>query len=131
MRTIKFRARNANIPACWIYGYFVIEHDSCYVINDSGKFQVRAGTESEYTGLKDKNGKEVYEGDVVRVSETIGENTIHQVKFYADEGYPAFDLFPSLMSEMNGLAWATTDSEGEVEVIGNIYENPELLEQPK
>ena len=66
MREIKFRARNANLPRCWIYGYFVVEDSNNYIINDDGKFKVIAGTEGQYANASDKNGKEIYGGDIIK-----------------------------------------------------------------
>ena len=62
-------------------------------------------TVMQYTGLKDKNGKEIYEGDIVR----IAGYGLYEV------GYPFITLFQSHFEN---------DVE---EIIGNIYENPELL----
>lgn len=65
----------------------------------------------QYTGLHDKNGKEIYEGDIV--SWTYGQNNeVREVKWIISEAM----FLPNCMAE-----------DPVVEVIGNIYENPELL----
>ncbi len=87
----------------------------------------------QYTGLKDKGSKKIYEGDIVRAYESTGDeyNTVHQIRYFADSSdYPAFDIFPTIDTDCNGISYLVT-GEGEIEVIGNIYENPELLEQAK
>lgn len=73
------------------------------------------GIVEQYTGLTDKNGKEIYEGDIVR---QVGGNLLCPVEFK----YGGFVPFTSdMMSFDNDYC----------EVIGNIHENPELLEEAK
>jgi len=79
------------------------------------------GTVMQYTGLKDKNGKEIYEGDIIKYShKAVGE--IQRVVSYK---YGMYGI-EGTMKETH-IPFANI-LQSEYEVIGNIYENPELLE---
>lgn len=89
----------------------------------------------QYTGLHDKNGKEIYEADIVKITEKkyISNHKVIQMKpIIADiewsEEYLAYILITlSVKDAFENLADYL--EEYDIEVIGNIYDNPELLEK--
>ena len=102
MRQIKFRAWDGEeMLKDWL------------VLKDTGGgvFPVtltrKAGVVMQFTGLKDKNGKDVYEADII--------------KRFEEDDKPELVIW----GDFNCRAWNDKD----IEVIGNIYENPELLVQ--
>lgn len=82
----------------------------------------------QYIGLKDKNDKEIYEGDILSIK-TEGEEPIISEVVWGGVEYPAFDLPKYDGYGANSFsAIFHNDVEESLEVIGNIYENLELLE---
>lgn len=127
MREIKFRGRDEHGE--WHYGAFMgvfydgvvapIEYANIY--DDGMATRVLPDTVGQFTGLKDSSGKEIYEGDILSLREGSDE-MIKVIDFYA--AITELDL-----SEMMNLRRLDYYFErGEVRVIGNVHDNPELLE---
>lgn len=117
MREIKFR--------CWYDNHMfdVTDIDFAYkMINLTGADIIKFtdGILMQYTGLKDKNGKEIYEGDIVRVRYK-GKEDIGKIIYE----YNGFTIDVMNMKRPYGRVPLI---ERFTEVIGNIYDNPELLE---
>lgn len=135
-REIKFRAYSSHKHK--MYPVSNIEWDidgRILVTADDGKNGIELIDEEahlmQYTGLHDKNGREIYEGDTLKVTGVDGGSYVASVRWFSDEGYPAFDLGSIPETSFYGANTLATIFQGGVEtceVIGNIFENPELLE---
>ncbi len=142
-REIKFRGKRIDNGE-WVEGYFFasnisgafilttktikkIRHDGNIEITDRLiEYEVIPETVGQYTGLEDKNGKEICEGDIVSfdISDTDGERCIKEEVRWANQGcafVPWYWLY-----ECEGCECAVSIKN--IEVIGNIHTNPELLE---
>lgn len=130
MREIKFRAWDIDKN----------KYITCFDISDEGCVWTQEPCCSpdypnvileQYTGLKDKNCQKIYEGDIVSEEfEYCGDKTktIWQVRWCDDEC--AFELHYVSGFEVDDCSLVSDDEE-DYEIIGNIHENPELLEKEK
>ena len=130
MREILFRGKRLDNGA-WETGSLVIVrmdcHDAQYYIADKMTgyhTPVDPSTVGQYTGLKDKNGKRIFEGDVAKVLQGKDKD-IAYVGF--ENG--AFMLYPKTGNIYERTLWSYWYNDWDVEVVGNITDNPELLEK--
>ncbi len=118
MRTIEFRGKRIDNGE-WVIGQLVKMWGEWHILNSDNvntAYSVDSATIGQYTGMKDKNGKEIYEGDILQDEMGFkGEISYSMAAFYGDFGE---GIEPQYFSE--GLHEACI-------VIGNIHDNPELL----
>lgn len=119
-RQILFRGKRVDNDE-WVYGFLTQMWAKYHIVdeyNENVAYEVVPGTVGQYTGLTDKNGKKIFEGDIVSVTTGIYgyKSTYHSatqtVRYEADSGIAVFLPFDN--SDMI-----------EAEVIGNIYDNKE------
>lgn len=144
MREILFRGKRTDNGE-WLEGWYEppVEWDGhkfgttiCYVCKEGylDDAEVEPATVGQYTGLTDKNGKMIFEWDIVRV---LGDQTNEDWKCvdynaliaFLDGGFCALD---GTIEEHGFRRYALSRMDFSLEVIGNIHDNPELLkgEQP-
>ena len=121
----------------FVYGSLVIDNGKYYIVlgvNDNINrddyevymVEVIPETVGQYTGLKDKNGKEIYEGDIVYCQTKYGKAKAI-IKFIDGKFVAYWDS--KITHPKNGHHIACYDINKRFEVIGNIYDNKELLNE--
>lgn len=132
MRVIKFRGKRLDNGE-WVFGDLLRMYGTPFIYPDPAPngwndYEVIPGTVGQFTGLLDKNGKEIYEGDIVSYK------------------YPIWRPDSFVRNEINYIGFRQSECKFivvcknrhhdlhepynlQVEVIGNIYDNPELLKQ--
>lgn len=134
-KEIKFRGKRINRNNEWAYGDLRIIPEQVLILPQSSydaaidRDTVNPDTVGQYTGLHDKNGKEIYEGDIVTILRTPKHRqksvlTRHIVTSYSVIRW----TFKSLAEEVLSLCMEGHNERDSYrfEVIGNIYDNPEL-----
>ena len=144
MREILFRGKDKNTNE-WSYGSLMCFHG--YQIYDNTRVSwvsVRGETVGQYTGLTDTNGKKIFEGDVLKYTRTKWNEPLHsdngkdivsfhEIYFDENEGSLKQKHYTDKGNLIaSGYMFSFIDvraDENKIEVIGNIYDNPELLEE--
>lgn len=135
MREILFRGKRTDNGE-WVYGYYTkaryyLNEKEMHVIfapdgeafprNEFSEYEeVDPETVCQFTGLYDKNGRKIFEGDIVKYGDTI-----HRVVFEQRNGTAYFGI---VISDIETWLFGNECPANLMDVVGNIYGNPELLE---
>ncbi|MEE6691386.1 YopX family protein [Limosilactobacillus reuteri] len=129
--------RCVNFDGDFVYGYYINNGDGALIVGDKTKelddvglsrwfVSVDPETVGQFTGLKDVNGKDIYEGDIVHVVTGDGYRRTGKVVFEQEQGCymvdNGWDKYP-----FNRFGYERDT----LEVLGDVHENPELLEADK
>lgn len=118
MREILFRGQDIKTQK-WVEGYLYIRHNGVYEVGSYNKdfnierctHEVIPETVGQYTGLTDKNGNKIFEGDILRAADYPKDTLTFSINWYEYGGFNTLGVNPSAF-----------------EAIGNIHDNTDLLE---
>ena len=129
MREIKFRGKDRNTGE-WFYGNYYDKDTkgNTHICNQyKGSLVIAPETVGQFTGLYDKNGKEIYDGDICRMETGRCSHFVYMsVEWNMESAAFGFRLKGETYIGCSE-AFRRWIAEGRVEVIGNIHDNPELI----
>lgn len=147
MREIKFRGKTVNGNE-WIYGMTISKGtikrkaNKFFMEVEENRWKgLQDGSLGQYTGLRDQNGKEIYEGDIVewvffyeRLGANMGvieDDTIVKGIIRWRQGGFVLEVIENDFENAGyySISALYTDTESDVEIIGNIYDTPELIKE--
>lgn len=120
-REILFRAKTKATNE-WTYGYFAKQYDVPQIYAGNGHECIYEDTLCQYTGLVDKNGDKIFEDDILQVN--YHGNEIGRVRIYYKY---AMYLCSIIHGDIDFDTLGMLNANYQIEVIGNVYDNPEMV----
>ena len=132
MREILFKAKRVDNGE-WVEGLLTVIWGQYHIINSNDEntaYPIDTETICQYTGLNDKNGNKIWENDIVNFSDCDMSTESGYGDVFVNAGKVAYDTESMSYFFTNRVTVDMGDIiiKDEVEVIGNVFDNPELLE---
>ena len=138
MREILFRGKRV-ANGKWVKGFAFEQHsptekEQWYIRSYETDYNVDPKTVGQFTGLYDKNGKKIFEGDIVHAVYQSNYGGLENTDFgigvvkYSDSYYGGAAYEIDIIGESGSRAFSTALEKG-VTIIGNVWDNPELLKE--
>lgn len=125
MREIKFRGKRLDNGE-WLYGSLVILNGRYFIFDDANRHEVDPATVGQYTGLHDRKGIAIYEGDVIRSPLSEDKTRPHRIFYHTGNA-----AFMGALVDRKELCYLRLDQDWiykfEKEIIGNIHDHKYLL----
>ena len=136
LRPIRFRGYNKK-RGIWLYGNYILNRGAHFIAPQEfadGKtwedYEVEEESIGQFTGLTDKNGKEIYEGDIVQWGDS--EHKIKQVVEFRNGAFGyVYDTIGSFVpyAANTNFDFAALGTDKRFEIVNNIHDNPDLIEK--
>ena len=135
MREILFRGKD--LQGSWVYGGINIDSSGCYIISNTlsigQSIKVIRYTIGQYTGLIDKDGNKIFEGDIVKCTDERNKINFIAIIEFGNPNYKynwgwQLHIIKGNTPNIDILLWVDMEESGAfIDIIGNIIDNPDLL----
>ncbi len=113
-------SQNEHLDGTWVHGYLCNENH-IYSPESEGELLIDPETVCQYTGKTDRNDRKIFENDICKL--IADDDELYQIQWDEDTARYVLIQFGSIMVDFDFL------SADDIEVIGNIFDNPELMEE--
>ena len=132
MKEIKFRGKaktlNGHTSKVWEFGYNIWMGINVMATCEINNAKVDKDTIGQFTGMQDKNGNDVYEGDIIHLPSTEYLNgEMNGVVEFEDGSFVFKSLYSNTISDLAWVLRKRINGEPQAEIIGNVYDNQELI----
>ena len=128
MREILFRGKGINDKE-WRYGFYTEQQGYPYITPDGvAMYEIDANTTGQYTGLNDRNGNRIFEGDIIK-HDVTSDTSWEAIVKWDNDGTRFLGFITGNEPRIMYVGMIDKKNKSVIKIVGNIYDNPELLKE--
>lgn len=128
MRKILFRGKGINDKE-WRYGFYTEQQGYPYITPDGvAMYEIDANTAGQYTGLNDRNGNRIFEGDIIK-HDVTSDTSWEAIVKWDNDGTRFLGFITGNEPRIMYVGMIDKKNKSVIKIVGNIYDNPELLKE--